>query len=112
VVFIGDGESDRYAAGYADFVFAKRTLIRICEGLGWPYAPWDSFADIDAWLAVEIERIAEGRPTVARRDAAFFCGPEVWGPGLLAPPEPFAVPGGEAAPLGPTAATEDDGAHP
>ena len=30
VVFIGDGESDRYAAGYSDVVFAKRSLVRIC----------------------------------------------------------------------------------
>jgi 2-hydroxy-3-keto-5-methylthiopentenyl-1-phosphate phosphatase len=30
VLFIGDGESDRYAAGYSDIVFAKRALVRIC----------------------------------------------------------------------------------
>jgi HAD superfamily phosphoserine phosphatase-like hydrolase len=101
VVFIGDGESDRYAAGYADFVFAKRALIRICEGSGWPYARWESFAELDAWLADEIAAIATGRPTVERRPHEFFCGPEVWGPGLLAPPELFTVPGGETAPLGP-----------
>src|SRR5205085_10479166 len=51
VVFIGDGESDRYAAGYSDFVFAKRGLVAICEGYGWPYARWETFADIDRWLA-------------------------------------------------------------
>jgi 2,3-diketo-5-methylthio-1-phosphopentane phosphatase len=92
VVFIGDGESDRYAAGYSDFVFAKKDLVRICEGLGWPYATWDTFEDLDAWLARELEE-----PTVTRRDAPFFCGPEAWGPGLLAPPEPFRVPSGESA---------------
>lgn len=95
VVFIGDGESDRYAAGYADFVFAKRDLVRICAGYGWPHAAWETFDDIDAWLTAEL-----ARPTVARRDTAFFCGPEVWGPGLTAPPRPFEVPGGESAPLG------------
>jgi 2,3-diketo-5-methylthio-1-phosphopentane phosphatase len=97
VVFIGDGESDRYAAGYADFVFAKRDLIRICGGYGWPCATWETFDDLDAWLATEL---AGERPTVVRRDASFFCGPEVWGEGLLAPPKPFEVPGGESAPLG------------
>jgi 2,3-diketo-5-methylthio-1-phosphopentane phosphatase len=101
VVFIGDGESDRYAAGYADFVFAKRALTRICEGYGWPYAPFDRFAELDAWLAGEVAAHAAGQPTVERDDHAFFCGPEVWGPGLLSPPVPFAVPGGEEAPLGP-----------
>ena len=40
VVFIGDGESDRYAAGYSDIVFAKRSLERICLEAGWPFRRW------------------------------------------------------------------------
>ena len=33
VVFIGDGESDRYAAGYSDVVWAKRSLrAHLCRG--------------------------------------------------------------------------------
>ena len=51
VVFIGDGESDRYAAGYSDVVFAKRSLVRICLEAGWPFQRWTEFAEIDAWLA-------------------------------------------------------------
>ncbi len=104
VVFIGDGESDRYAAGYADFVFAKQDLIRICESYGWPFARWQTFADLDAWLAAELATIAAGRPTIARRATEFFCGPEVWGPGLFAPPRPFTVKGGEDAQVGPVPA--------
>lgn len=96
VVFIGDGESDRYAAGHADFVFAKRDLVAICQGYGWPHATWKTFDDLDAWLVAEL---AAGRPSVGRRDAAIFCGPEVWGPGLFAPPEPFRIPSGGSAPL-------------
>ncbi|HVA85046.1 MAG TPA: HAD-IB family phosphatase [Candidatus Saccharimonadales bacterium] len=98
VVFIGDGESDRYAAGYADFVFAKDSLIRICEGYDWPFARWQSFEGLDAWLASEIAAIAAGRPTVTSRERDFICGPELWGPGLLAPPRPFAVRGRDMAP--------------
>ena len=102
VVFIGDGESDRYAAGYADFVFAKRALVRICEGYGWPHAPFEGFAELDAWLARrDRPRIGRGTPDVTRRghgrsSAARRSGDR----GCSNPPEPFAVPGGEEAPLG------------
>ena len=51
VVFIGDGESDRYAAGYSDIVFAKRSLVRICLEAGWPFQRWTEFSEIETWLA-------------------------------------------------------------
>jgi len=97
VVFIGDGESDRYAAGYADVVFAKDRLIGICEESGWPFRRWQSFVDLDRWLAAEIASVESGSSTLAVREHEFICGPERWGPGLLAPPRPFAVPGDGAA---------------
>ena len=50
VVFIGDGESDRYAAGYSDVVFAKRSLERICLEAGWPFQRWTAFREIEDWL--------------------------------------------------------------
>ena len=87
VVFIGDGESDRYAAGYADVVWAKRSLVRICIEAGWPFRRWTEFREIDAWLdgRVEAWRADSG---VAPRPPPhpFFCGPEVWGDGLVDPP--------------------------
>ncbi len=100
VVFIGDGESDRYAAGYSDFVFAKRSLVAICEGLGLPYARWDQFSEIERWLRDALAAAVDGQPIVERRSHPFFCGPEVWGAFRTAPPEPFTVAGGETAPLG------------
>jgi len=89
VVFIGDGESDRYAAGYADVVFAKRGLVPICIANGWPFLRWTEFAEIHAWLDEVL--------TAWRRDPAtslmprpagkpYFCGPEVWGEGRSDPP--------------------------
>ena len=89
VVFIGDGESDRYAAGYADVAFAKRGLVPICVANGWPFLRWTEFAEIHAWLDEVL--------TAWRRDPAtplmprpvgkpFFCGAEVWGPGRSDPP--------------------------
>jgi 2-hydroxy-3-keto-5-methylthiopentenyl-1-phosphate phosphatase len=87
VVFIGDGESDRYAAGYSDVVFAKSLLARLCIDNGWPFHRWTEFVEIERWLAETI--------TAWRADPAslpgpvarpFFCGPEVWGEGREDPP--------------------------
>ena len=94
VVFIGDGESDRYAAGYSDLVFAKRSLVTICEREGWAYRPWQGFADLDAWLAATIDTARRDPAAVLRPGARpFLCGPEVWGPGKRNPPAPEDVPG-------------------
>jgi 2-hydroxy-3-keto-5-methylthiopentenyl-1-phosphate phosphatase len=89
VVFVGDGESDRYAAGYADAIFAKRALVRLCEEAGWPFHPWTTFADIERWLFETIAawRVDPATPLVPRpTDRPFFCGPEVWGEGRFDPP--------------------------
>lgn len=91
VVFIGDGESDRYAAGHADVIFAKRALVPICVANGWPFQRWTDFAEIDAWLAETIAawRADPNSPAMPRPAARpFSCGPEVWGEGLFDPPDP------------------------
>ena len=87
VVFIGDGESDRYAAGYSDIVFAKRSLVRICLEAGWPFRRWTEFAEIDAWLAEKIDAWRTDPTSLPRpTPRPFFCGPEIWGEGLVDPP--------------------------
>ena len=87
VVFIGDGESDRYAAGYADVVFAKRALVRLCIESGWPFERFTEFSEIDAWL---IDMLAAFRTDPAGlpgpRSRPLFCGPEAWGPDRWDPP--------------------------
>jgi 2-hydroxy-3-keto-5-methylthiopentenyl-1-phosphate phosphatase len=91
VVFIGDGESDRYAAGYADIVFAKRLLVPICVANGWPFEPWTEFAEIHAWLnaTLDVWRRDPATSLVPRPTARpFFCGPEVWGDDVEDPPAP------------------------
>ena len=50
VAFIGDGVSDRFAAQYADVVFAKRELPALCEAAGVAYRAWTDFDDVRAWL--------------------------------------------------------------
>jgi 2-hydroxy-3-keto-5-methylthiopentenyl-1-phosphate phosphatase len=95
VIFVGDGESDRYAAGYADRVFAKHALLRLCVENGWPFRRWTEFAEIDAWLAdvVEAWRADPDTPRMPRPAAKkLFCGPEIWGEGLWDPPGPAGRP--------------------
>jgi 2,3-diketo-5-methylthio-1-phosphopentane phosphatase len=89
VVFIGDGASDRYAAGYADVVFAKHALLRLCAENGWPFRRWTEFVEIDAWLAGVIDAwrsdpATERLPRPASKPP--YCGPEVWGEGRWDPP--------------------------
>jgi hypothetical protein len=87
VVFIGDGESDRYAAGYADVVFAKSSLVRLCLEYGWPFRRWTEFAEIERWLADTLTAWRQDPGSLAGPAArAFFCGPEVWGEGREDPP--------------------------
>ncbi len=91
VVFVGDGESDRYAAGYADVVFAKHALVNLCLENGWPFRRWTDFSEIDAWLADRVEawRADVDSPLVPRPITnPFVCGPEVWGEGRWNPPAP------------------------
>jgi 2-hydroxy-3-keto-5-methylthiopentenyl-1-phosphate phosphatase len=93
VVFVGDGESDRYAAGYSDVVFAKRALATLCLENGWPFREWTGFAEIDDWLAATIDGWRADRSSIAPpRQAPFFCGPEVWGDGCWDPPAPAGRP--------------------
>jgi HAD superfamily phosphoserine phosphatase-like hydrolase len=87
VAFVGDGESDRYAAGYSDIVWAKRALVRICVEAGWPFQRWTEFHEIDAWLAGTLAAWRTDPTTLPPPTAhPFFCGPEVWGDGLVDPP--------------------------
>jgi 2,3-diketo-5-methylthio-1-phosphopentane phosphatase len=91
VVFIGDGESDRYAAGYADVVFAKRALVPICLANRWPFRRWAEFSEIHAWLdeTLDARRRDPNAPSLPRPTARpFYCGPEVWGEDRTDPPGP------------------------
>jgi HAD superfamily phosphoserine phosphatase-like hydrolase len=87
VVFIGDGESDRYSAGYSDLVWAKRSLVRICLEAGWDFHRWTEFAEIGAWLEETLTAWrADPTKLAGPRPRPYICGPEVWGDGLLDPP--------------------------
>jgi 2-hydroxy-3-keto-5-methylthiopentenyl-1-phosphate phosphatase len=89
VAFIGDGESDRYAAAYSDIIFAKRALITLCQSQGWPYTPWDDFGELRDWLDATIAAWRVDPASLpAHKPRPFICGPELWGPGRTDPPGP------------------------
>ena len=106
-MFIGDGESDRYAAGYADVVFAKHSLINICLEAGWSFTRWTEFAEIEHWLDERLrawsvdERVAgrAGGAAGVLRARGLGQGPRRSARGVLAAEAlevatAFAIPGG------------------
>ena len=50
VAFVGEGPSDRFAALYADVVFAKDVLVDIARRDGVPFLPWNDFDDVRSRL--------------------------------------------------------------
>ena len=87
VVFIGDGESDRYAAAYSDVIFAKNLLVAMCREEGWPFSPWNDFSELRGWLDATIDAWRTDPAAIPRhRPKPFICGPELWGPGRTDPP--------------------------
>jgi 2-hydroxy-3-keto-5-methylthiopentenyl-1-phosphate phosphatase len=91
VAFIGDGESDRYAAAYSDIIFAKHDLADLCRREGWPFKEWRDFASMTAWLeaivaAWQADPAADPAAIPPHSPRPFICGPEVWGPGRHDPP--------------------------
>jgi 2-hydroxy-3-keto-5-methylthiopentenyl-1-phosphate phosphatase len=46
VAFVGEGQSDRYGALYADVVFAKDALTTYCREDDVPFIEWRDFGDI------------------------------------------------------------------
>ena len=45
-VFIGDGNSDKDAVLYSDFIFAKNDLLRFCEMERITFFPFKNFYDV------------------------------------------------------------------
>jgi 2,3-diketo-5-methylthio-1-phosphopentane phosphatase len=56
IVYIGDGYSDRCAVRYADFVFAKRQLIKHCQQQNITFFEFHHFGDVQDKLAEILQR--------------------------------------------------------
>ncbi len=74
VVYVGDGYSDQYAVSYADTVFAKGDLVKICRDRHVAFEPWSTFDDVKESL---VGRFHDGGFADAR-SRPFVCGPEAW----------------------------------
>jgi len=110
VIFVGDGQSDRYGAHHADIVFAKDALLAWGRATGRDFLEWETFASIEAWFRAALadgrlpsraEDLPAWRATHRPLRPDFICGPEAWGPGRTVP-EPLddpvhAAPRGRAA---------------
>lgn len=46
VFYVGDGFNDRFAAAYADGIFARDRLAEVCTAAGLPYRHWNDFHDL------------------------------------------------------------------
>jgi 2-hydroxy-3-keto-5-methylthiopentenyl-1-phosphate phosphatase len=54
VAFVGEGDSDRFGALYADIVFAKDELVGWCERDGVSFVPWRDFDDVRRRLETDL----------------------------------------------------------
>lgn len=65
VIYVGDGGNDRFAAAYADDVFARDNLARACSGAGIPFRWWDDYYEL-----LKCDSFAK------RRHEQAFCDPK------------------------------------
>jgi 2-hydroxy-3-keto-5-methylthiopentenyl-1-phosphate phosphatase len=66
IVYIGDGYSDRCPVRYADFVFAKRQLIKYCQQQNISFFEFNHFCDVQ----VKLEEILQRKRIRGRQEAA------------------------------------------
>ncbi len=66
IVYIGDGFSDRCPVRYADFVFAKRQLIKYCQQQNITFFEFNHFGDVQ----VKLEEILQRKRIRHRQEAA------------------------------------------
>jgi 2-hydroxy-3-keto-5-methylthiopentenyl-1-phosphate phosphatase len=66
IVYIGDGYSDRCPVRYADFVFAKRQLIKHCQQQNISFYEFHHFGDVQ----VKMEEILQRKRIRCRQEAA------------------------------------------
>lgn len=76
VIYIGDGYSDRCPVRYADFVFAKRQLIKHCQEQNITYFEFNHFGDVQARMEeiVQRKRIRHRQEAAMARREVFIQG--------------------------------------
>ncbi len=73
---LGDGFSDRCAVRYADFVFAKRQLIKHCQQQNITFFEFNHFGDVQEKLEeiLQRKRIRNRQEAVMARREVFVQG--------------------------------------
>ncbi|MVP01801.1 MtnX-like HAD-IB family phosphatase [Paenibacillus lutrae] len=61
VIYIGDGSSDIYGSGFADWVFARSSLARYLEQEQIPFYPFATFHDVMDVLEPQLEQFHNGQ---------------------------------------------------
>jgi 2,3-diketo-5-methylthio-1-phosphopentane phosphatase len=76
IVYVGDGFSDRCPVRYADFVFAKRHLIKYCQQQNITYFPFSHFGDVQKKLneILDRKRIRHRQEAAMARREVFIQG--------------------------------------
>ena len=76
IVYIGDGYSDRCPVRYADFVFAKRQLIKHCQHQNITYFAFNNFSDVQAKMneILKRKRIRHRQEAAMARREVFIQG--------------------------------------
>ncbi len=65
IIYIGDGASDYYGSGFADWIFARKSLAGYLEQEGTPFYPFQTFHDIMRVVEPKIDDFRNG--TAERR---------------------------------------------
>lgn len=73
VVYIGDGISDVYGCGFADWVFARGSLAKYLDRLGEAYFPFETFHDVMNVLQSRFAEFASGQAAGRRNRENGFC---------------------------------------
>jgi 2-hydroxy-3-keto-5-methylthiopentenyl-1-phosphate phosphatase len=76
IVYVGDGFSDRCPVRYADFVFAKRHLIKYCQEQNITYFDFNNFDDVQKKMdeIVQRKRIRHRQEAAMARREVFLQG--------------------------------------
>lgn len=73
IVYIGDGTSDYFGSSFADYVFARGSLMGHLEREGIGYYPFTSFYDVLGVIQPELERFEQGTAALRLNQSNTFC---------------------------------------
>ncbi|MGN7382355.1 MtnX-like HAD-IB family phosphatase [Paenibacillus sp. SAFN-117] len=73
VLYIGDGTSDYYGSGFADWIFARARLAGYLEEAGEAYFPFETFHDVLKVIEPDLDKFLSGEASGKRMVPNTFC---------------------------------------